>query len=48
MSEKIDLVLVKPGGRLQLFGSLGPSLSGFAPPLDIGLIAAFTRKKDIQ
>lgn len=43
MKEKIDLVLVKPGGRLKLFGNLGPSLSGYAPPLDISLIAAFVR-----
>lgn len=45
MKEKIDIVLVKPGGRLKLFGKLGPSLSGFAPPVDIGLIAAFLREK---
>jgi len=45
MSETIDLVLVKPGGRLKLFGSLAGELSGFAPPLDIGLIAGFLRKR---
>lgn len=45
MEERVDLVLVKPGDRLKLFGSLGRSLSGFAPPLDIGLIASFIRNK---
>ena len=45
MKKDIDLVLVKPGGRLKLFGELAPSLSGFAPPLDIGLIASFIRNK---
>lgn len=44
MNKKIDLVLVKPGGRLKTFGSLS-ALSGFAPPLDIGLLAAFIREK---
>lgn len=43
--KRYDLLLVKPGGRLKLFGKLAPSLSGFAPPLDIGLIAAFIRKQ---
>jgi len=45
MKEKIDIVLIKPGGRLDLFGKLGPSLSGVAPPLDIGLLASFLRDK---
>lgn len=44
MGKGLDLLLVKPGGRLKLFGNLGPSLSGFAPPLDIGLIAGFVRE----
>ena len=43
MEKKIDLVLIKPGGRLKQFGKLASGLSGFAPPLDIGLIAAFLR-----
>lgn len=45
MKEKIDLLLVKPGGRLELFGKLDDSLSGCAPALDIGLIASFVRNK---
>ena len=44
-NKKLDLLLVKPGGRLNLFGELASKLSGFAPPLDIGLIAGFVRQK---
>ncbi len=39
-----DLVLVKPGGRLETFGSLS-EFSGFAPPLDIGLLSGYLRAK---
>jgi len=45
VKEKIDIVLVKPGARMELFGKLGVSLSGIAPPLDIGLAASFLRDK---
>lgn len=48
MSKKIDIVLVKPGGRLDLFGKLAPGLSGFAPPLDIGLVSAFLRERGFE
>ncbi|MCM8768599.1 MAG: B12-binding domain-containing radical SAM protein [Candidatus Omnitrophica bacterium] len=39
-----DVVLVKPGGRVETFGGLS-QFSGFAPPLDIGLLAAYLRAK---
>lgn len=45
MRKETDLLLIKPGGRLDLFGEFGPLLSGFAPPLDIGLIAGFIRER---
>ena len=48
MGKKIDIVLVKPGGRLNLFGKLAPGLSGFAPPLDIGLVSAFLRENGFE
>lgn len=48
MGKKIDIVLIKPGGRLSLFGKLAPGLSGFAPPLDIGLLAAFLRENGFE
>ncbi|MDD5348148.1 MAG: radical SAM protein, partial [Candidatus Omnitrophica bacterium] len=35
---------IKPGGRGRLFGNL-TQLSGFAPPLDIGLLAGFLREQ---
>jgi len=44
MSPKQDLVLVKPGGRLDTFRQLS-EFSGFAPPLDIGLLAGYLRAK---
>ena len=40
----MDLVLVNPGSRTQVYGKLGTSLSGIEPPLWAGLIAAFVRK----
>ncbi|HLD82599.1 MAG TPA: radical SAM protein [Candidatus Omnitrophota bacterium] len=46
--QDTDLILVKPGGRLNLFGALAPALSGFAPPLDIGLLASFLREKGFR
>lgn len=45
MKNKTDVVLVKPGGRVKTFGELGPSISGFAPPLDIGILASIMRDK---
>lgn len=45
MDKKLDLVLVKPGGRLNLYSVLGTGFSGFAPPLDIGLLAAYLREQ---
>ena len=44
MAQKLDLVLVNPGNRTQVYGKLGTSLSGIEPPLWAGLIAAFVRK----
>jgi len=41
MAQKLDLVLVNPGNRTQVYGKLGTSLSGIEPPLWAGLIAAF-------
>jgi radical SAM superfamily enzyme YgiQ (UPF0313 family) len=41
----VDLVLVKPGSREELYGELGSTLSGVTPPLDIGLIAGFIRER---
>ena len=44
MTEQLDLLLVNPGSRAQVYGKLGSSLSGIEPPLWAGLIAAFIRR----
>jgi len=44
MTEKLDLLLVNPGGRGQIYGGLASSLSGIEPPIWCGLIAAFVRE----
>jgi len=44
MTEPLDLLLVNPGARAQVYGKLSSSLSGIEPPLWAGLIAAFIRE----
>ena len=44
MAQELDLLLVNPGGRRQVYGKLGFSLSGIEPPLWCGLLAAFIRE----
>ncbi|MFA5083868.1 MAG: radical SAM protein [Candidatus Paceibacterota bacterium] len=44
MKEKLDLLLVNPSDRAKAYGSLGVSVAGLNPPVDIGLLAAFVRK----
>lgn len=44
MTQELDLLLVNPGGRRQVYGELGPSLSGIEPPLWCGLLTAFIRE----
>ncbi|MBA7573505.1 Anaerobic magnesium-protoporphyrin IX monomethyl ester cyclase [subsurface metagenome] len=45
MTKELDLLLVNPGSRRQVYGSLASSLSGIEPPLWCGLIAAFIRER---
>jgi anaerobic magnesium-protoporphyrin IX monomethyl ester cyclase len=45
MTEDLDLLLVNPGARAQVYGKLGLSLSGIEPPLWCALIAAFVRER---
>ncbi len=42
---KIDLVLVNPSNKKQMYGSLSEGLVGIEPPLWIGLLAAYVRDK---
>ncbi|MFC2051139.1 B12-binding domain-containing radical SAM protein [Chloroflexota bacterium] len=44
MAQKLDLILVNPGNRTQVYGKLGSSLAGIEPPLWAGLIAAYVRR----
>jgi len=45
VAQKLDLILVNPGSRAQVYGKLGSTLSGIEPPLWAGLIAAFVRRQ---
>ena len=43
--SQIDLLLVNPSNKKQMYGELGTSLVGIEPPIWIGLLAGFIRKK---
>lgn len=45
MTERLDLLLVNPGSRAQVYGKLASSLSGIEPPIWAGLIAAVVRQQ---
>jgi len=44
MVQQLDLLLINPGARDQVYGNLGLSLSGIEPPLWCSLIAGFIRE----
>lgn len=44
-NRKLDMILVNPGAMEQVYGKLGPSLSGIEPPLWCALIAGYIREK---
>ena len=44
-TSKLDLVLVNPGSREQVYQSLGKTLSAIEPPVWAGLMATFVRQK---
>jgi len=48
MEHDLDLLLVNPGARDQVYGKLGISLSGIEPPLWCGLIAGYIREKGFR
>ena len=41
--KQVDLVLVNPGSRMQIYQSLGSTLSAIEPPVWAGLMATFVR-----
>ncbi len=45
MAQKLDLLLVNPSNKTQMYGILSFSLSAIEPPIWTGLIAAFIREK---
>ncbi len=45
MKKNLDLLLVNPGARPQVYGKLGTSLSGIEPPLWCALLAAYIREQ---
>ena len=44
-NRKLDLVLVNPGNRSQVFQSLASNLAAIEPPVWTGLIATFIRAR---
>lgn len=45
MNPKLDLLLIHPGSRLQIYQSLGSELSAIEPPVWAGLIATLIRNR---
>jgi radical SAM superfamily enzyme YgiQ (UPF0313 family) len=45
MTRQLDLVLIHPGNRTQIYQSLGSSLSAIEPPVWASLMATYTRKR---
>jgi len=43
--EMVDLLLINPGNKKQVYQKLGPDLSAIEPPIWAGLIATFIRAK---
>ena len=49
MSQKrLDVLLVNPGGRKEVYQGLGNTLSAIEPPVWAGLIATFVRTKGLS
>ena len=50
MSKKnqVDLLLINPGSRKQVYQSLGNSLAAIEPPVWAGLMSTFIRKKEFS
>ena len=45
MTQRLDLLLVNPGSRSQVYGKLASTLSGIEPPIWAGLVAAVVRQR---
>jgi anaerobic magnesium-protoporphyrin IX monomethyl ester cyclase len=45
MKKMVDLLLINPGDRMQIYQSLGSTLSAIEPPIWAGLMATFLRNR---
>lgn len=45
---KVDIVLINPGNRRQIFQNLGDDLAGIEPPFLVAVMAAYLRDKGYQ
>ncbi len=48
MSERLDVLIVNPGGRDKAYQDLGGSLAAMEPPIWAGLLASFGRGKGLR
>lgn len=48
MAAKLDLVLINPGSRTQVYQSLGTKLAAIEPPVWAGLMATFCRLRGLS
>jgi radical SAM superfamily enzyme YgiQ (UPF0313 family) len=48
MTQKLDLVLINPSSRTQVYQSLGGKLTAVEPPVWAGLMATFCRRKGLS
>lgn len=48
MSRRLDLVLVNPGGRRQVYQALATDLAAVEPPVWAGLMAEFARRRGLS
>src|SRR5271166_6050107 len=48
MTKKLDLVLINPGSRTQVYQSLGSKLAAVENPVWAGLMATFCRRKGLS
>lgn len=48
LKKEVDVILINPGDRAEMYQSLGENLSAAEPPVWVGLIATYLRKKGIS
>lgn len=46
-TEPLDIVFINPGGRTQVYQSLGPTLAAIEPPIWAGLMATYARRQGL-